>query len=176
MQAEEVRAMLREWGQATVNRYCYTRSDRSVHMLEQARDMAPGTKERALRDLVSRDGTDRRRLMARAAGVPQMDIAPMWSCDPIRASNDADHPHERMEIAVDTGIPDRLMWVERAIVQLGRQYPLRGLVIRVEYTFAGSQAAKCHRAADLYGGGLTLRQYRSELAKSLEWFAGRIAA
>ena len=176
MTPKEVREVLREWGLATVNRYCYSRSDRSVHMLQQAREMAPGTRERAAKELADRDGTSRRRIMASAAGVGGMDIAPMWSCDPIRASNDADHPHERAEIAVDVGLPEGLMWVERAVAQLGRQYPLRGLVVRTEYTISASQAVKANMVEDLYAGKLTLRQYRMELDRSLEWLSGRIGS
>lgn len=173
---ESIRESLRAWGLASVNRWCYSQGDRSIHVLEQARDLAPGTKERALRDLVGRDGADRRKLMADRAGVKGMDIAPMWSCDPIRAANDADHPHERQEIAVDQGIPANLMWVERAVSQLGRQFPLRALVLRTEYTMSASQGVKAKIVQDLYGGRLTLRQYRLELERSLDWFAGRMAA
>ena len=177
---EAMREILRAWGLASANRWCFSRGDRSIHVLEQARDMAPGTKENALRDLVGRDGGDRRRLMA--AGIPwdkpgnRMDIVPMWACDPIRAANDADHPHERPEIAVDQGIPQELMWVERAVGQMGRQFPLRALVVRTEYTVSASQAVKANMVQDLYGGRLTLRQYRLELDRSLDWFVGRMAA
>jgi hypothetical protein len=171
-----MREILRLWGLASANRWCFSRGDRSIHVLEQARDLAPGTKERALRDLVGRDGNDRRRLMAAGAGVKGMDIVPMWSCEPIRAANDADHPHERPEIAVDQGIPQELMWVERAVGQMGRQFPLRALVVRTEYTVSASQAVKANMVQDLYGGRLTLRQYRLELDRSLDWFVGRMAA
>lgn len=193
MTPKEVREILREWGLATVNRYCYSHSERSTHKLQQARDMAPGTKERAAKMLMGRDGTDRRRLMAAAAGVKGMDVAPMWSCDPIRASNDADHPHERAEIAVDVGIPEGLIGVDRAVTQLARRYPLRGSVVRTEYTVSAKQAAKVRIAvrefekdmARLLGVdpkpedenapvALTLRQYRLELDKALEWLSARI--
>lgn len=163
MQPDEIRAILREWGTATVNRYCVSHGDRSIHMLEQARDMAPGTKERAERELVGRDGTDRRRLMARAAGVESLETVPMWACDPIRSANDADPPHERSEIAVDAGIPDHLMWVERAIGRLERQFPLRAMILRTEYTVSASQAVKTHMVKEKYGGALSKWQYRREL-------------
>lgn len=180
LQREAIREALRAWGIASVNRWCYSRGDRSIHVLEQARDLAPGTKENALRDLVGRDGTDRRRLMA--AGIPwekggkRMDIVPTWACDPIRAANDADHPHERPEIAVDQGIPEDLRWVEQMVAQMGRQFPLRALVVTTEYTVSASQAVKANMVQDLYGGRLSLRQYRLELERSLDWFAGRMAA
>lgn len=151
-----------------------------MHALAQAREMAPGTQERALRALVGRDGTDRRRLMA--AGIPwektgrRMDIVPTWACEPIRAANDADHPHERPEIAVDQGIPEDLMWVGDMVSQMGRQFPLRALVVTTEYTQSTSQRIKACMVADLYGGALSLRQYRMELDRALDWFSGRMAA
>lgn len=196
---EAMREILREWGVASVNRWCFSRGDRSIHVLEQARDMAPGTKENALRDLIGRDGGDRRRLMA--AGIPwdnpgkRMDVVPMWACDPIRDANDADHPHDRPEIAVDQGIPHELMWVDQMVVQLERQSLLRGIIVRTEYTVSASQFVKAGIACETYEAemakrlglaprekaddekpALTVRQYRLELDRALDWFVGRMAA
>jgi hypothetical protein len=176
MKLDDLRLALRQWGIATANRYCMTRSDRTEHMLDKAREMAPGTKENALRALVGRDGRDRRRLMAAGTGVDSMRLLPWWAADPIPASNDAQRPHDRAEIAFDQGIPDELMWVERAVAQLTRQYPLRGLVVRTEYTISTSQESKARMVREEYGGSLTLRQYRLELHRSWDWLAGRMAA
>lgn len=165
----EMAETLRRWGHAHANRYAFSRGDRSVHALEQARDLAPGTKERALRDLVGRDGTSRRKLMGERAGVR---IVPAWACDPVRASNDASRPHDNPEIAVDMGIPDDLRWVDRAVAAMARQYPLRSLIVNVEFTVAASQAVKTRMVAEQYGGRLTVRQYRYELAKAVDWLDG----
>lgn len=180
MLASEMRKILKEWGVATVNRYCYTRADRSVHVLSQVRDMQPKSREDAERPLIPRDGSDRRRLMA--AGIPwekagnKMDKVPMWAADPIRASNDAGPPRDLPEIAHDAGIPDHLMWVEREIAAMRRKYPLRELIVRTEYTVAASQAVKLNMVKDEYGGELTLRQYQTELAKAVDLFLYRMAA
>lgn len=180
MQPDEIRKILKEWGQATVNRHCYTRGDRSIHVLSQVRDMQPKTKEDALRPLIPRDGTDRRRLMA--AGIPwdkpgeRMDRVPMWAADPIRASNDAGPPRELPEIAVDAGIPDHLMWVDRELIAMKRQFPLRELIVRTEYTVSASQAVKANMVKEEYKGELTLRQYQTELGKAVDWFLYRVAA
>lgn len=167
---------LRRWGAAQVNRYALCRSDRSRHVLEQARDLAPGTMERALRQLVGRDGRSRRKFMAERSGVQGMRILPVWAVDPVRAANDADKPHDNPEVAVDMGIPDDLRWLDRAIASMARQYPLRALIVRTEYTVAASQAAKARMVRDQYGGSLTLRQYRYELARALDWVRGSMAA
>ncbi len=169
-------AQLRAWGHAQANRFALSRWDRSTHVLEKARDMAPGTRERALQDLVGRDGSDRRRFMAARSGVEGMGMLPAWAVDPVRATNDADKPHDNPEIAVDVGIPDNLRWVERALASMMRQHPLRALILHTEYTVSASQAVKARMVAEKYGGTLTLRQYRYELSKALDWFRGRAVA
>ncbi|WP_282259708.1 hypothetical protein [Stenotrophomonas sp. PS02301] len=167
---------LRRWGHAQVNRFALSRADRSVHVLDKVRDHAPLTRERAARELVGRDGAERRRFMAARSGVQGMSMLPMWAVTPIRSANDADHPHDNPEIAVDTGTPDELRWVDRAMASMHRQYPLRALIVRTEFTVSASQLVKARMVAEQYGGALTLRQYRYELAKSLDWFRGSIAA
>lgn len=166
------------WGIAQANRYAYTRADRSIHVLEQARDLAPGTKERALRDLLGRDGESRRRFMAKRSGVEGMAILPTWAVDPVRAANDADRPHDNPEIAVDIGIPDELRWIDRALAAMARQYLLRALIVRTEFTVSASQAAKAAMVREQYGGKLSVWQYRRELQRALDWMGGlqRMAA
>lgn len=173
---DELTKQLRRWGHAQVNRFALSRADRSVHVLDKVRDHAPQTRERALQDLVARDGAERRRFMAANCGVQGMRMLPLWAVDPIRASNDADHPHDNPEIAVDVGIPDDLRWVDRALASMARQYPLRELILRTEFTVSASQTVKTRMVAEKYGGSLTLRQYRYELAKGVDWMCGRAAA
>jgi len=167
---------LRAWGHAQANRYALSHADRSVHVLDKARDFAPGTKERALRDLVGRDGSGRRQFMARRSGVDAMHILPTWAVDPVRSTNDADQPHDNPEIAVDVGIPDNLRWVESALVAMERQNLLRALIVRTEYAVAASQAVKARMVAEKYGGALSVWQYRRELQHGVNWLQGRQAA
>ncbi len=182
---------LRRWGHAQVNRFALSRAERGVHVLDKARDFAPRTPERALRELIARDGADRRRLMAAATGVKGLRIVPMWAADPVRASNDADHPHDNPEIAVDVGIPDELRWVDRALSSLHRHSLLRAIIVRVEFTSAVSQAIKARMACELFEKemalrlgielserqqdkppALTTRQYRYELSRALDLLRG----
>ena len=164
------------WGHAQVNRFALSRADRSAHVLERARDMAPMTRVRALQDLVARDGTDRRRLMAAGSGVKGMRIVPLWAADPIRAANDADRPHDNPEIAVDIGVPDELRWIDRALASMERQHPVRALIVRTEFTVSASQAVKARMVAEKYGGTLSVWQYRRELQRGVDFMGGRIAA
>lgn len=167
---------LRRWGYAQANRYAFSRGARSVHALEQARDLAPGTVENAMRDLVGRDGSDRRRFMAARSGVEGLAILPQWAVDAIRASNDAGKPRDNPEIAVDIGIPDDLRWVDRALAGLARATPLRELIVRTEFTVSASQSVKARMVAEQYGGKLSVWQYRRELQRGLDFMGGRIAA
>lgn len=173
---DELTKQLRAWGHAQVNRFALSRADRSVHVLDKVRDHAPMTRERAARDLVARDGAERRRFMAARSGVQGMVMLPTWAVDPVRASNDADHPHENPEIAVDTGTPDELRWVDRALASMGRQYPLRALIVRTEFTVSASQAVKARMVAEQYGGSLSIWQYRRELQRAVDWVNGARAA
>ncbi|HEL4296693.1 TPA: hypothetical protein UM674_000622 [Stenotrophomonas maltophilia] len=184
---------LRRWGHAQVNRFALSRGDRSIHVLGKVRDSAPLTKEAAVRELAPRDGAARRRMMAAGTGVKGLGIVPMWAADPIRASNDADHPHDNAEIAVDMGTPDDLRWVDRALATMARSYLLRSIVIRVEFTAPSNAgpAARARMACERFEAemarvlgidpkpkeegeepALTPRQYRYELSRGLDHLRG----
>ncbi|MBB3856770.1 hypothetical protein FHY29_002143 [Xanthomonas arboricola] len=170
-------AELRRWGYAHANRYTLSRADRSRHVLENAKDYAPKTVEQAFCELVERDGRQRRRFMAERAGLTALGEIPAWAVDPVRARNDADRPHDNPEVAVDIGIPDDLRWIDRALASMSRQFPLRVLVVRTEFTVAASQAVKARMVAEQYGGALSVRQYRYELGRATDWLSGtRVAA
>lgn len=171
MDRTELERLLREWGHAHATRYCYTRADRASHVLAKAKEQAPGTRERAMRELIKRDGRGRRLYMADKAGMPG-ELIPVWAIDPIRAKNDADHPHDNPEIAVDQGIPDRLRWIDRALAMVFRESPVRAMCVQVEYTEPGTQRHKAVVAAKRYGGALSLWQYRRELERGVDTIAG----
>ncbi|MCO7469497.1 hypothetical protein NJG16_05440 [Stenotrophomonas maltophilia] len=189
---------LRRWGHAQVNRFALSRGDRSIHVLDKVRDSAPMKKDLAVRELAPRDGTARRRIMAAGAGVKGLNVVPMWAADPIRASNDAGHPHDNAEIAVDMGTPDDLRWVDRALAAMARSHLLRSIIIRVEFTSPSNAgpAARARMACERFEAemarvlgvdpkpkedgedpALTPRQYRYELLKALDYLRGmRLAA
>ncbi len=140
-------------------------------MMQQARDLAPGTAERAARKLAGRDGHDRRHALAKAADVKRMHVVPVWAVDPIPCTNHASRPHDNPSVAVDMGIPDDLLWLDRAIAQLARIHRMRALVVREEYTGTGSQSVKARRISEHYGAEFTMRQYRYELDKAKVWLS-----
>ena len=169
-------AELRRWGIATASRFAYQRDGRGTGDSVLSKTFQVPNGKKVERELVRRDGSDRRELMARRAGVKGLAILPMWACDPVRAANDADPPHEREPVHIDVGIPDDLSWIDRALSQMSRQHPVRALCIREEYTGQGTQRMKAARVERIYGGTLTVRQYRYELQRGLDWMRGSIAA
>lgn len=190
MRIDELKEALRAWGHATVHRFAYSRADRTTHVLTKVRDHAPG-RERADRKLVGRDGTSRRRFMAAGLGIKDMEVLPMWAVDPVRAANDAGHPQDNPEIAVDQGIPDELRWIDSALAQLSRESELRAIIVRTEFTESCSQGRKaaiaCRAYEELMARRLGLElverkdedkpamsvwQYRDELERALYFLAG----
>lgn len=173
MRIDQLKEMLKAWGHATVNRHSMGRAERTtVHVMTKVRDHAPGTRVRAERDLIGRDGYSRRARMGAAASADvrlSMAAVPMWACDPIPAANDASRPHDNPVIAVDLGIPDDLRWVDDAIARMRRQNPLRHLIVETEYTVAAGQQAKSRIVAEQYDGELTYSMYRRELEKAHDW-------
>lgn len=180
MQPEQIKQALKDWGHAVANRYAVSRGDRTVHVLQQVRQHAPGTAENALRDLVGRDGRSRRRFMGERSGSEKLVIPmlPTWAVDPVRAANDADRPHDNAEIPVDMGIPDNLRWVDRLVTVLETEKPIMGACVREEYSTAGSQEVKARRVAERLGytGRFTKWHYRGELDKAIVWIEGFAAA
>lgn len=171
---DELARQLKRWGYATVQRYNgAANDDGDRHMLDRARDIAPGTRERAQRQLIGRGGEARRRIMAQ--GMEGLSIVPEWACDPIRARNDAGPPRSGCGW-VDIGVPDELRWIDRALSQLARATPVRAMVLQAEFCMVGSQRRKAEAVAERYGGAFTVWQYRAELERALAHLEGARAA
>lgn len=200
----ELIRQMKAWGHAQKFRWgCAPLDDNGLadrqraHILAKNQNLAPKTRERADRKLIPRSGISRRMQMAAAANAicckggrlhagcdecpsrpraPVLDVAPMWSCDPIPAKNDASHPFDREPARVDMGVPEDLRWIDVAMSQMARQYPLREMCVREEYAGSGSQGAKFARVAQKYGGKLSIWMYRREIQKGLEFLDVRRAA
>jgi hypothetical protein len=169
---------LKRWGYYTVNRIAVNDDGPSGgdSVLAKKRNEAPGTKENFERELVGRDGSERRRYMARKSGVPAMAIVPLWSCDPVPARNDADAPREIARAMVALDVPDDLRWIDEALSRLARVNRVQAMVLREEYCGVGTQERKAANVQGKYGGRLTLRQYRDELRRARDFLRGRMAA
>lgn len=173
-----LRAQLKRWGIATVNRYARRLDGPSAGDSVLAKTFKVANGKKVDRELVKRDGSDRRAIMATAAnrsrdgkGVGLVAV-PKWACEPIRAANDADPPHDREPVAVDVGIPEELRWLDRAISQMERQHPIRAKCLREEFTGQGSQRIKAARVAEFLEGGFTVWMYRKEIERGVQWILG----
>lgn len=172
MQRNDIKADLKRWGDATVNRIAVCHADRSSHQLARVAQDKQLPKARADRPLIERSGYTRRLRMAQSVNIAGVKCIPLWACDAIPARNDADRPHDNPVMSVDMGIPDDLLWVEHAICQMKRQHPLRALIVVTEYTIALTQPIKARMVAEQYGGALTVWQYRAELDRAMAWIGG----
>ena len=178
---------LKRWGHVTASRFAANEDGPSrgdnVLSKQQSMALAHKRKQQDERELVGRDGEARRRLMAAGAnaGLPGgrttgMHIVPTWAVDPIRASNDADAPRDRPPVAFVDLMPDELLWIDRAVHRLLRENRVRGLVLRAEFAERGTHRMKAAIVEREYGGTLTVRQYRLELQRAMDWMRGRMAA
>lgn len=176
--AEELRAELKRWGYYTVTRHWIFVDGTSPgdSTLAKARDLAPGTKERAAVELVGRDGRGRLLYMARDLGKCGIDILPDWAVDPIRAKNNASAPHDTRPDKADHGIPDQFRWIDRALAQIARQSPVRAMVVHQEFCERGTQRMKARRVELKYGGRFTVNMYRHELRRALDFLNAKKAA
>jgi len=170
---DELKAQLTRWG--SIRQTCMALAadgvPRGTHMLEQARTLAPGTRERAERQLLGRDGRDRRRFMAQAVNGCGLRIIPMWACDPIPSRNDAGRPQD-IRAVIEPEIPDELKWLDMAVSSIARKCPIRAEVLREEFTGAGTQKDKAKRLESQYGGKLSIDQYKRELRRALDCLGG----
>jgi hypothetical protein len=185
MAGSALKDQLKAWGNATATRYAANEDGPSQGDSVLARQRELGMRSRLKREqereIVGRSGEDRRRFMAakisqQSGGKLRLTIVPLWAVDPIPSRNDADRPHDNPRAVVDLGIPDELMWIERAYIQLKRQHGLRALCFYEEFCTPGTQGAKAARVERTYGGKLSKDQYCRELAKALIFFDSKRAA
>lgn len=176
MKPKALMDQLREWGVSQIIhelRVAEVLPNPREHIIERSRRFAPMTRKRAAKLLLGRDGEDRRRLVARAAGVQGMTVAPKWSTDPIRCTETrSGGPRATAAIAPTT--PDDLRWIDRALAQMTRSHPIRALVVREEFSGRGvTQRQRAKAVAEAYGGAFSVWQYRRELEQALSWLDGR---
>jgi hypothetical protein len=175
--SDDIEAQLRRWGLVKV---CVkevveeAKENPRAHIIERTRRFAPLTIKKAAKKLVRRDGTDRRRILAQAAGVRGMPVTPLWASDPINCAQTRKGQWARPKDDPGPSItmPLELTWVDRALEALSKKSLVLGLVVRVEYTCGGTQQQRAMTARAQYGGELTYWQYRKQLARALALLEG----
>jgi hypothetical protein len=172
MAEDELIDQLRRWGAAKNGRRSANDDapKRDDHVISRQRDMALAhkIKQEKEHEIVGRDGTERRRFMAERSGVKGLGIIPLWAVDPVRCRNDASPPQDREEVWIDS-TPDDLLWIDRALVRLKRDYKIRALVLLEEFCEVGTHDRKAASVQKQYAGALSVRQYRQELKQAIEW-------
>ena len=173
MNEGELDQLLMEWG--ALSKYTEARRDGAsdFHVLQRARDFAPGTRERAAKRIVGRDGYDRRRMMARELDVCGVHVVPMDFVDPVPCHSRGGGGGISSSRARDS-TPAHLRPVAAAALELYRVDTMRGLVLRQEYCGYGPQAEKAERVSVAIGSRIGLRIYREALAHARGWMLARL--
>ena len=175
MNDQELEQLLTEWGALSKYQQARTEGATDFHILQRARDFAPGTRARAAQRLIGRDGTARRTYMARDLAVCGVRMVPMAYVDPVKGSGSS-KGGGISDAPVRDNTPLYLRRVEQAALELYRIDTLRGLVLRQEYCGYGPQAEKAERVSVAVGSRIGLRVYRESLAHAKGWMHGRLAA
>lgn len=172
MTPKEVELRLIEWGALAKYEEAKEDAGNDFHVLQRARDFAPGTREKAAAQLVGRDGGERRRLMARDLKGCGIRVVPKSYVDPVPGKTTRKPgPRER----IGDSIPERLKAVHHAALELYRADPVAGIVLRQEYCAYGSQGTKAYRVSEAIGKKVGIRVYRETLARALGWMHAKLS-
>lgn len=172
MTPKQLDTLLVEWGAQSKYDEAKREGATESHVLQRGRAYAPGTREKAAKQLVGRDGFSRRRLMARDLGACGIDAVPKSYVSPVAGKQTRKAgPMER----VSDSIPPRLKAVHLAALELYRVDKLAGLALRQEYCAYGSQSTKAFRLSEATGEKVGVRVYREALARALGWMLATVS-
>lgn len=174
MTDDELDLLLREWGALSKYEAEKREGASDFHVLQRARDFAPGTRERAAARIAGRDGRARRTMMAASLSACGVRIVRQDFVDPVRGRDDSRTITPRERVA--DSIPPHLRAVNAAALELYRIDTVRGLVLRQEYCGYGPQSMKAERVSLALGDGrpMGLRVYRESLERARGWMLGRL--
>lgn len=174
MNDETLERLLCEWGALSKYEAEKREGASDFHVLQRARDFAPGTRERAAARIAGRDGRSRRTMMAAGLAACGVRIVRQDFVDPVRGRDDSRTITPRERVA--DSIPPHLRAVNAAALELYRIDTMRGLVLRQEYCGYGPQSMKADRVSLALGDGRTmgLRVYREALERARGWMLGRL--
>lgn len=175
MTEQELEQLLAEWGALSKYQQARTEGATDFHVLQRARDFAPGTRAKAARRLIGRDGYERRAYMARDLKACGVRVVPMDYVDPVKGT-ESRKGGGMSDLPPRDDTPPHLRRVNAAASELYRIDTLRGLVLRFEYCGYGPQAEKAERVSVALGSRIGLRVYRESLAHAKGWMHGRLAA
>jgi hypothetical protein len=171
--------LMKAWGRAYWQEpaeAAYERRTRIAHPIAQSMEFAPGKRSRqVIRKIIGRDGTSRRRIMARATGIEGFDMVPTGFAEPIRCK-ETPSIHYQPEALV----PAELQRVEQAVRELEEFKLIRGLCVRMNYCLEGQHAEKALEATNrmrrISKGHkvISVDMFRDELLYGRIWIHGRV--
>lgn len=181
MADEEFETLLRAWGRI----YGADRSNDAghtpdpmapvAHPIARAMEFAPGKHGKRRTLSLDRGGVERRRIMARAAGIKGMVLVPAALVDPVPCR--ATRPTLGV---ISRPVPHEILRVERAALDLISLDFLRGVVLRVNYCTRGDHEEKALRVGDRMRevspgfADIKVRRFRDELENARIWMQGRL--
>ncbi|MEO7938719.1 MAG: hypothetical protein ABIR55_08855 [Burkholderiaceae bacterium] len=185
---DDIETLLKSWGLYYGERPRPERSSRTVeHTLARAMTFAeckPGKAvNHATRQLVGRDGTARRRIMGKAAGLGTLErpgLVPMCFVDPVpvpsgSGGGGSDRSSERP-------VPKALQIVEVEVKALEQIHLVRALCLRAHYCVEGDRDARCEwvttevRKFSRHAKRVELTQFKNEVAFAKVWMQARLCA
>lgn len=175
-----VEELLIAWGDAQSGRHeTYSLGKTpDVHILAKARQFAPVTKEKFIRQIMGRDGRSRRAYMVQAMNgdkppTSRMRLVPMWAVDPVPCSS-SKKGGGVCNYAADSGLPPHLRRVDLAAMELYRADLLAGVCLRMQYLWNSPQTVKAEYASRAAQQPVSLRQYREHLRRARHWMRIRL--
>lgn len=143
-------------------------------VMQRAREFAPGKKDR--RQAKGRAGFDRRRYMAKNAGVPG--ILAAHFVDPVPCPRDTSSGGSSEPAAQPA--PPEIQRLNREVNELEEHDLLRGLCLRAQYCADGDRAERCHwvtrefRKAKRDAAQVTEAKFKNEVQFAKVWLLARL--
>lgn len=142
------------------------------HPLARAQEYAPGT-AKAVLVTYRRDGSDRRRRMAEAVGLPQMRVVGMGYVDPVPCIET--RPDRRTPMHVSRPQPEEdVERVQRHVMAMIEACPEYGNALQIHYCTRGALEEKAELLGLRIGKACPVRAYRSIVAQAKCVLLGRM--
>jgi hypothetical protein len=150
----------------------------SAHPLARAAEYAPGSRQAVLdRRVTFRDGSDRRRHMARELGPCGVRVVPMAYVDAVAGSpTRADMRTPRH--VTRPPVPAEVLAIQRCVMDMieSASASAWGHALQIHYCTSGDLKAKSEAFALRIGTGATVRAYRTCVEQAKIYLLGKLGA
>lgn len=174
MTIDELRNWLRLWGRTYGERAAdfadIDRDSPDVHPLAVARHFAPGSRT-AVALAARRDGSSRRRHMARDLAACGIRVIPVTFVDPVVGTSNS-----RGSYAAPSLAPARVLEIQAQVMRMVEDFPRWGLSLQAQYCIRGARGDKADWVASMLKEKVTPRDYRTYLDGAHVFLLGRLTA